>query len=101
MMTAARGVRVRPIPTKKSYTTTNGDVVIPVWVTRDGHHQGDADLVLAADDPPSRLADVLSDPAQIAHIAQHAHDEPGAIVHPLDESGGRSVTHRARESYGF
>lgn len=78
---------VRPIPTKASYTSATGDVVVPLWITRHGHYLGDVELVLAADAPPSRLADVLADPAELDRLVAHVWNRTGGRVYPLDTHG--------------
>lgn len=89
MNSRADGYSVRPIPTKTAYTTPAGDVIVPLWVTRHGHHLGDLDLVLTTDDPPSRLATILADPTELDHLVTHARHHPGDRVHPLNPDGAR------------
>lgn len=77
------GCRVCPTPTRTPYTTPAGEVIVPLWVTRHGHHLGDLDLVLATEDPPSRLADVLADPVELDHLIAYVQAHPRSRVYPL------------------
>lgn len=79
----ADGCRVCPTPTRASYTTPAGEVIVPLWVTRYGHHLGDLNLVLTTEDPSSRLAHVLADPAELDHLIAHVQAHPGSRVSPL------------------
>lgn len=69
---------VRPIPTRRPYPTPDG-YAVPVWVTRNGHHIGDAELVLTH---PDELDAILANPEQAARIATHVRAHPGTRLRP-------------------
>lgn len=54
------GVRVDRIPNRPPHIVDGDRVAVPVWVTRDGHYVGDAELRLSHSEA-SALRDELTD----------------------------------------
>jgi hypothetical protein len=50
------GWRIEPIPTRPAYEDADGNVRVPIWLTNDGRHLADTEMVLR----PSE-AQLLSD----------------------------------------
>jgi len=70
---APRGWRVEPIPSRAAYKDDAGRIRIPVWLSKNGRHTADTEIVLL----PSE-AELLAD-----HLADAMDGKARAVLHEL------------------
>ncbi|MHC0433134.1 hypothetical protein ACX6XY_23605 [Streptomyces sp. O3] len=61
---APRGWRMDPIPSRPAYKDDAGNVRVPVWLTKNGRHVADTEMVLLPSEAEllrDNLADALGD----------------------------------------
>ncbi|MFH9423835.1 hypothetical protein [Streptomyces sp. NPDC017529] len=65
------GWRMDPIPSRPAYRDDDGNIRIPVWLTKSGRHMADTEMVLL----PSEAA-LLAD-----HLAKAMRDNARSMLH--------------------
>lgn len=60
----AKGWRMDPIPSRPAYKDTDGNIRIPIWLTKNGRHTADTEMVLLPSEAEllnERLTDAIGD----------------------------------------
>ncbi|MFF1694470.1 hypothetical protein ACFVXC_12685 [Streptomyces sp. NPDC058257] len=70
---APQGWRVDPIPSRQAYRDGDGNIRVPVWLTRNGRHVADTEMVLL----PSEAA-LLAD-----NLTNAMRDNSRSMLHEL------------------
>ncbi|WP_405890423.1 hypothetical protein OG427_21560 [Streptomyces sp. NBC_00133] len=73
----AKGWRMDPIPSRPAYKDEDGNVRIPIWLTKNGRHTADTEMVLLPSEAEllnERLTDAIGDsPSALQAALLHAH----------------------------
>ncbi|MFE6404213.1 hypothetical protein [Streptomyces alboflavus] len=70
---ASQGWRMDPIPSRQAYQDDDGNIRIPVWLTKNGRHMADTEMVLL----PSEAA-LLAD-----NLTNAMRDNSRSVLHEL------------------
>ncbi|MFK8909328.1 hypothetical protein [Streptomyces sp. YS-3] len=71
--TASSGWRMDPIPSRPAYRHEDGNIRVPMWLTKKGRHMADTEMVLL----PSEAA-LLAD-----NLTNAMRDNPRSMLHEL------------------
>ncbi|NUK09847.1 hypothetical protein HRW18_17935 [Streptomyces lunaelactis] len=72
---APSGWRMDPIPSRPAYKDEDGNVRIPIWLTKNGRHTADTEMVLLPSEAEllsERLTDAIGDPRSTLQALLHA-----------------------------
>lgn len=81
-----RGWRMDPIPSRPAYKDEDGNVRIPIWLTKNGRHTADTEMVLLPSEAEllsERLIDAIGGSPSSVQALLHAHviaKGPGVTV---------------------
>ncbi|MFF4603566.1 hypothetical protein ACFY12_12600 [Streptomyces sp. NPDC001339] len=78
-----KGWRLDPIPTRKTYMDEDGNVRVPMWITRNGKHVADTEMALLPSEAEllsERLTEAIGVSRSIMHEMFHKHAGPGVTV---------------------
>ncbi|MET7617090.1 hypothetical protein [Streptomyces sp. NPDC005408] len=71
----AKGWRMDPIPSRPAYKDEDGNVRIPIWLTKNGRHAADTEMVLLPSEAGllnERLTDAIGDAPTTLQALLHA-----------------------------
>jgi hypothetical protein len=72
---AAKGWRMDPIPSRPAYKDADGNIRIPIWLTKNGRHTADTDMVLLPSEAEllnERLTDAIGGSPSSVQALLHA-----------------------------
>ncbi|MEU3920011.1 hypothetical protein [Streptomyces sp. NPDC029004] len=70
-----RGWRIDPIPSRPAYKDEDGNIRIPIWLTKNGRHAADTEMVLLPSEAEllnERLTNAIGDPPSNLQALHHA-----------------------------
>ncbi|MEU9011098.1 hypothetical protein AB0D12_15200 [Streptomyces sp. NPDC048479] len=70
-----KGWRMDPIPSRPAYKDDDGNVRIPIWLTKNGRHTADTEMVLLPSEAEllnERLTDAIGGPRSTLQALLHA-----------------------------
>ncbi|WP_406269621.1 hypothetical protein OHT93_16765 [Streptomyces sp. NBC_00191] len=71
-----KGWRIDPIPSRPAYKDEDGNVRIPIWLTKNGRHAADTEMVLLPSEAEllnERLTNAIGDPPSNLQALHRAH----------------------------
>ncbi|WP_406304344.1 hypothetical protein OHA61_21245 [Streptomyces sp. NBC_00885] len=71
----AKGWRMDPIPSRPAYKDEDGNIRIPIWLTKNGRHAADTEIVLLPSEAEllnERLTNAIGDPPSNLQALHHA-----------------------------
>ncbi|WP_406000108.1 hypothetical protein [Streptomyces sp. NBC_00829] len=70
-----KGWRMDPIPSRPAYKDDDGNVRIPIWLTKNGRHTADTEMILLPSEAAllnERLTDAIEGPGSALQPLLHA-----------------------------